>query len=108
MFLERVLGLEVAYRHLSYDGNILGLTAFERVGVEVLNEADEAEYMILDGRTVLVESDLRSDKKLKGRVRQGKGGTGKTRQRMRLIYEGRQDMPLAKFIKFKFFLEDAS
>lgn len=68
LFLERVLGLEVAYRHLSYDGNILGLTAFERVGVEVLNEADEAEYMMLDGRTVLVESDLRSDKKRKGRM----------------------------------------
>ena len=49
LLLEKVLGLNVEYQHLSYDGSIL-----------------EA-FFFLDGKTVLVEKDLNFDSKLKGR-----------------------------------------
>lgn len=36
LLCESLLGLKLDYRHLSEDGSILGLTAFEGVGVELL------------------------------------------------------------------------
>ena len=48
LLLEKVLGLNVEYQHLSYDGSILGMTSFTEMGV-------------------LVEKDLNFDSKLKGR-----------------------------------------
>lgn len=67
LFVEKVLGLTIQYEHLSYDGKTLGLTSFEEVAVSVLTEADEEEFVLLDGRTVLIESDLMTDKKWRGR-----------------------------------------
>lgn len=67
LFLSRVLGLNVGYIHLSYDNSLLGLTSFEEVVVTVLTGADEEENILLDGNTVLVESDLQYDSKLRGR-----------------------------------------
>ena len=62
LFVEKVLGLTIQYEHLSYDGKTLGLTSFEEVAVSVLTEADEEEFVLLDGKTVLIESDLKIDK----------------------------------------------
>lgn len=67
LFVEKVLGLTIQYEHLSYDGKILGLTSFDEVAVSVLTEADEEEFVLLDGKTVLIESDLKTDKKWRGR-----------------------------------------
>ncbi len=67
LFLTKVLGLNIGYTHLSYDNSILGLTTFDEVVVEVLNGADEEECILLDGNTVLIESDLKNDNKLRGR-----------------------------------------
>lgn len=33
LLLEKVLGLNVEYQHLSYDGSILGMTSFTEMGV---------------------------------------------------------------------------
>lgn len=58
-----LLGLQIDYRHLSKDGIKLGLTSFCEIGVEVFPEEGEAgcgenQFYMLDGKTVLIESDL--------------------------------------------------
>lgn len=73
ILLGSLLGLSVEYRHLSIKREILGLTAFDEVGVEVFDE--DEELFFLDGHTVLVESDLLSE-----------GQTG--RKNFTLMHEG--------------------
>ena len=58
-----LLGLQIDYRHLSRDGVKLGLTSFCKIGVEVFPEDGETEYSedqfyMLDGKTLLIESEL--------------------------------------------------
>ncbi len=67
LLLEKVLGLNVEYQHLSYDGSILGMTSFTEMGVQVFEDDDNEAFFFLDGKTVLVEKDLNYDSKLKGR-----------------------------------------
>ena len=67
LFLEQVLDLNIRYSHLSYDGSLLGLTAFEPIAVDVLSESDEEEQVLLDGNTVLIEEDLKNSNGMKGR-----------------------------------------
>ena len=38
LLLEKVLGLNVEYQHLSYDGSILGMTSFTEMGVQVFED----------------------------------------------------------------------
>lgn len=68
LFLEKILKLDIRYLHLSYDCSLLGLTTFEQIEVNVLTGADEEERIMLDGNTVLIESELKSDNKLRGRM----------------------------------------
>lgn len=59
--VETLLGLRVDYRHLSPDGDCLGLTSFCDIGVEVFSgDSDHAEerYYMLDGKTILIEEAL--------------------------------------------------
>ena len=59
--VERLLGLHIDYRHLSIAGDKLGLTSFSEIGVEIFpqDQADTHErYYMLDGKTILVESNL--------------------------------------------------
>lgn len=58
ILLEQLLKLEIDYRHLSRDRNTLGLTAYDDVGVEVYDGGAEEMYF-MDGKTVLIEQDLR-------------------------------------------------
>ena len=67
LLLEKVLGLNVEYQHLSYDGSILGMTSFTELGVQVFEDNDSEAFFFLDGKTVLVEKELNYDSKLKGR-----------------------------------------
>lgn len=60
IFLNSLLGLNIEYRHLSPNRDTLGLTSYDEVGVEVFDE--DEEWFFLDGNTVLIESDLLSDK----------------------------------------------
>lgn len=64
--LTEYLGLDVEYRHLSRNGSILGLTSFEEIGVEVLDN-DTEDMFFLDGKTVLIEKELTTDYKQRGR-----------------------------------------
>ena len=61
LMATQVLDLNIDYEHLSLDGNTLGLTAFGEVGVEVYDITGEPYWYVLDGKTILVESDLKND-----------------------------------------------
>ena len=67
LLLTKVLGLNIEYQHLSIDGSILGLTSFEEVEVEVFDYADTDTFLLLDGKTVVVEEDLHNDSTQTGR-----------------------------------------
>ena len=54
---QKLLGLTVEYRTLSRNGSILGMTAFENVGVRVY-ENNTPGYYFLDGHTILIEASL--------------------------------------------------
>ena len=63
---QGLLGLQIEYRHLSKNGVKLGLTSFCQIGVEVFPEEGEAErledqFYMLDGKTLLIESELARD-----------------------------------------------
>ena len=54
---QKLLGLKVEYRSLSRNGSILGMTAFEKVGVRVY-ENNAPSYYFLDGHTILIDASL--------------------------------------------------
>jgi len=59
--VQEVLGLHVAYSHLSLDRERIGLTSSCEVGVGVFPDnptSPEDYYFLLDGKTLLIESDL--------------------------------------------------
>lgn len=56
-----LLGLRIDYSHLSLNGEKIGLTSSCEVGVEIFPEdpaCTEDQYYMLDGKTILIESDL--------------------------------------------------
>ena len=65
--IRKVLGLNIGYEHLSREGDILGLTAFEEVGVEVYDDHGRSYLYLLDGSTVLVEKSLKMNRRQAGR-----------------------------------------
>lgn len=67
LLVKDLLNLYIDYEHLSLDGMTLGLTAFEEVGVEVYDVSDTPFMYILDGKTILIERDLKECLSLKGR-----------------------------------------
>lgn len=58
ILLNQLLNLSIDYRHLSKNRKTLGLTAYDEIAVEVGDSNDE-EFYFLDGKTVLIEEDLR-------------------------------------------------
>lgn len=67
ILVEKVLKLKLDYCHLSLDGSVLGLTSYKEIGVEIFDMADEECYYFLDGKTVLVEQELKRDITKQGR-----------------------------------------
>ncbi len=67
LLCESLLHLNIDYMHLSLDGSILGMTSFEELGVEIFEDDDADAFYILDGKTVLVESELKKDITMRGR-----------------------------------------
>lgn len=67
LLCESLLHLNIDYMHLSLDGSILGMTSFEELGVEIFEDDDADAFYILDGKTVLVESELKKDIAMRGR-----------------------------------------
>lgn len=90
LLLEKVLGLNVEYQHLSYDGSILGMTSFTEMGVQVFEDDDNEAFFFLDGKTVLVEKDLNFDSKLKGR------------KNFTLMHEGSHQIFMMRASRYKF------
>lgn len=68
ILIEQLLKLRIEYGHLSLDRLTLGMTIPRSAGeVEIYNACDEAEMYMLDGKTILIEQDLRDDASQKGR-----------------------------------------
>ena len=68
ILIEQLLKLKIEYGHLSLDRLTLGMTIPRSCGeVEIYNACDETEMYLLDGRTILIEQDLRDDISQKGR-----------------------------------------
>lgn len=67
ILIKDLLGLNIAYHHLSEDCSILGVTAPATIGIKIFDNKDGEDYYFLDGKTVLIERDLRDDKMQKGR-----------------------------------------
>ena len=59
LLLTKLLGLSVAFRHISRDGETLGLTAYGEVGIEICDR--DEEFFFFDGKTVLIEKNLLSE-----------------------------------------------
>lgn len=62
-----LLGLSIDYHILSKNGDILGLTACSTTSVRIFDNPDSPEYCYLDGRTVLIDKRLLSDRANIGR-----------------------------------------
>ena len=62
--LNRILGLDIQYHHLSEDGQTYGMTSTGELGVEL---CDMDDLFILDGKTVLIEKNIMNDPKMAGR-----------------------------------------
>lgn len=60
-------GLHIDHFHLSKDGSTLGMTAFKEVGVELYDDSGQPCFYFLDGKTLLIETDLKNDPALCGR-----------------------------------------
>ena len=54
-------GLHIDHFHLSQDRLTLGMTAFKEVEVEVYTDSGQPFLYYLDGRTLLIETDLKDD-----------------------------------------------
>ena len=67
LLLTKVLGLNIEYYHLSRDNSILGATSASEMGIEVFDNDDNEAIYFLDGKTVLVEKDLKDDTTQQGR-----------------------------------------
>lgn len=60
-------GLNIDYYHLSKSGIVLGLTSTSQVGTWVMDDDGNRLVYSLDGRTILIESDLRDNDEQRGR-----------------------------------------
>ena len=60
-------GLHIDHFHLSKDRSILGMTTFQEIGVEVYDDSGQPCLYYLDGKTLLIETDLKDDPALYGR-----------------------------------------
>lgn len=67
-FIEYYLGLNIDFRHISYDRVILGMTAFSDGVIEVLNvNTNQPESMFLKRRTVIIDTSLSLKRNVKRR-----------------------------------------
>ena len=66
VLLTEMLGLTIDYRHLSKNRQMLGMTCFSETGVEVFDSPLE-DFFFLDGKSVLIEEDLKNPTAVPGR-----------------------------------------
>ena len=61
LLTRRLLGLKLDYCRLSTDGTLLGITSFSKLDIEIFDDPNEQRFYFLDGKTVLIESELKED-----------------------------------------------
>lgn len=64
---RELCGLDIAYYHLSRSGTLLGATSTFRTQARVMDDDGNPLVYPLDGRTILIESDLRNNEEQQGR-----------------------------------------
>ena len=69
ILLTDLLGLRVDYRHLSIDRRIYGATSTRAVRVMLCQEEFQEDFYFLDGKTILIETDLQKDSLMAGKCR---------------------------------------
>ena len=67
LLIEKLLGFKIEYHHLSLSGEVLGITCTDEIGIEIYNDDDSEEMILLDGKTILIEKDLKTDTAMYGR-----------------------------------------
>lgn len=67
LLLTRLLGLKIEYARLSLDGSVLGATTTSEADIEVYSYDDEELCFSLDGKTVLIEQELKENCTMRGR-----------------------------------------
>lgn len=67
LLAKEVLGLTIRYRHLTEDGGLLGLTSYGEMELE-LPDGETHGSCLLDGKTILIESNLLYDPYGPGRL----------------------------------------
>lgn len=67
LLLTKLLGLKIEYAHLSIDRSILGATTTVEMPIEIFCGDDSETSFYMDGKTVLIESDLKEDTTQQGR-----------------------------------------
>lgn len=67
ILVKRLFGLTIDYHHLSIDGTILGVTSYSDIGVGIYGADDLEGYYFLDGKTILIEQNLKDNALLSGR-----------------------------------------
>ena len=69
LLIEKLLSLSLDFCHLSVDRSILGVTAYEPIDLRIYgdNGYGEQQYYHLNGKTILVEQDLRDSTLQQGR-----------------------------------------
>lgn len=67
LLAKDLCGLNVDHCHLSRSGAVLGLTSISQVGAWIMDDDGNRHLYPLDGRTILIESDLRTREEQRGR-----------------------------------------
>lgn len=61
LLADKVFGLTVDFHRLSSDGSILGVTAYQEIGVGIWDDENAPGYYYLDGKTILIDTSLTDD-----------------------------------------------
>jgi len=69
ILLTDLLGLRVDYKHLSIDRSIYGATSTRAARVLLCKEELPEDLYYLDGKTILIETDLQKDSLMAGKCR---------------------------------------
>lgn len=67
LLLTELLGLKIEYAHLSIDRSILGATTTVQMPIEIFCGDNSESSFYMDGKTVLIERDLKEDSTQQGR-----------------------------------------
>lgn len=68
LLIEKLLGFKIEQYHLSLMGDVLGITCTDEIGIDVYNDDGAEELVFIDGKTILIEKDLSTDRTMYGKL----------------------------------------